>query len=205
MKILSTAFKITLFIFICIALYKEIYVDGAIVLGAFYYFTIQSNILVAFYLMLFAFVPVKSRVRCLLRGIALLAITLTGIVYNFVLYNIFLDWGTAGYTFARTITHVVAPLGFIADWILFDKRIAMKLKDIFLWLIYPIVYGLIFAYVSYRYDFYIYFFFSTTNGRIALIMQLSLLLCFAVIIGLFYFGLDKLIGHLQNKSCKCRI
>ena len=197
-KVLSAIFKISLFIIICVALYREIYVDGVVILDAFYYFTIQSNILVAFCLILFVFIPLGSRSKCLIRGIALLAITLTGIVYNFMLYNIFLDWGTAGYTFPRIVTHIVAPLGFILDWIIFDKHDVMKVKDILVWLIYPVVYALIFVYIDYRHSFSIYFFLSSASGYVVMIKWLTALLCLLIVISLLYVGLDRFIGYSRS-------
>ncbi|MCL2674665.1 MAG: Pr6Pr family membrane protein [Defluviitaleaceae bacterium] len=206
MRIFSTIFKISLFIIICTALYKEIYVDGAVLLEAFYFFTIQSNILVAFCLMLFVFVPLGDRNKCLIRGSFLPAITLTGIVYNFVLYNIFIDWETVGYTFPRTVTHVIAPLGFILDWIIFDKHGVIKVKDILVWLIYPVVYGLIFIYIDYRYSFSVYFFLSSAGGYGVMIMWLTAILCLLIVISLLYVGLDRFLGYLQiNQRRKARI
>jgi len=193
MRALSTIFRISLLIIICTALYKEIYVDGAVILSAFYFFTIQSNILVACCLLLFIFMPLKSRGKCLIRGTSLLAITLTGLVYNFMLYNIFLDWGTVGYTFPRVVTHIVAPLGFILDWVLFDKHGMMKVKDVLVWLIYPAVYSLIFIYVDYRYSFSIYFFLSSANGYAVMIMWLAAILCLLIVISLLYVWLDRFI------------
>ena len=202
MRVLSTTFKISLFFIICIALYKEIYVDGVFVLDTFYFFTIQSNILVALCLMLFIFAPLENRSKCLIRGTSLLAITLTGLVYNFVLYNIFLDWGTVGYTFSRIITHVVAPLGFLLDWILFDRHSVMKVKDILIWLIYPIVYALIFIYIDYRYSFSIYFFLSSAAGHVVMIMWLTVLLCLLIVISLLYVGLDRFLGRIRRANLR---
>ena len=200
MRIFSTTFKISLLIFIGIALYKEIYVDGAIISGAFYYFTIQSNILVALCLLLFVFLPQESRGKCLIRGTSLLAITLTGIIYNFVLYKIFLDWGTSGYTFTRTITHIIAPLGFILDWILFDKHNIMKTKDIFIWLVYPIAYCLVSLYLDYRYSFSIYFFLNSANGYGVMVKWLGIILCLLIIISFFYVAMDRLVGYCKKRK-----
>ena len=198
MRTLSTFFKISLFIIVSTALYKEIYVHGVIIKGAFYYFTIQSNILVAFCLLLFIFMPWESRWRCLIRGTSLLAITLTGIIYNFVLYKIFLDWGTSGFTFTRTVTHIIAPLGFISDWILFDKHNMMKIKDISIWLAYPIAYCLGSIYLDYRYSFSIYFFLNSSNGYGVMAKWLSIMSCLLIVISLFYVAMDRVIGYLQN-------
>jgi hypothetical protein len=146
--------------------------------------------------------PRESRYRCKIRGVSLLAITLTGIIYNFVLYRIILDWGTAGYTFSRTVTHVIAPLGFIFDWIIFDKRSMMKMTDIFIWLSYPIAYCLFSFYLEYRYGFSIYFFLSSSAGYMVMIKWLGVLLVMLLIISSLYVGLDRFIGYLQKQSSR---
>ena len=132
MRKLSVIFKLLLLSIILFALYKETYINGAIFKFAFFYFTIQSNIMAALCLLLLIFSPKPSRGKCLIRGISLLMITLTGIVYNFVMYKIFLDWGTTAYSLSRTITHVIAPAGLILDWVLFDKHNMMKIKYVFI-------------------------------------------------------------------------
>ncbi|MCL2463321.1 MAG: Pr6Pr family membrane protein [Defluviitaleaceae bacterium] len=167
-------------------------------MGAFYYFTIQSNILAAICLLLFIFIPDKSRFKSMIRGVSLLAIKLTGLVYNFVLYKIFLDWGTVGYTLSRTILHVVAPVGFILDWLLFDKHGIMKVKDILVWLLYPVLYCLVSLYASVRYDFSIYFFFDLANGRGVALKWLSVLLGVLVVIGFAFVGFDRLMGRVRR-------
>ena len=165
---------------------------------------LDAYIVVALCLLFFIFIPWGSRGRCLIRGVSLLPITLTCIVYNFMLYNIFLDWGTVGYTFSRTVTHIIAPLGFILDWFIFDKHSMMKVKDIVIWLIYPVVYCLVFVYIDYHYSFSIYFFLDSANGYAAMIKWLSVLLCALIIISLIYVGLDRVIGHLKDEGRRRR-
>ena len=165
---------------------------------AFYYFTIQSNILVVFCLLLFIFMPWESRRKCLIRGVSLMAITITGIVYNFVLYNIFSDWGTVGYTFTRTVTHVIAPLGFLLDWIFFDKHNMMKIRDVFIWLIYPASYGLVSIYLDYHYSFSIYFFLNNSEGYFNMLKWLGLLLSIFAFVGLLYVVLDRSFSYRKT-------
>jgi len=201
MRILSVVFKSALFILTIIALYQEIYVNGIVLFSAFYYFTIQSNILAALCLLLFIFIPPKKgRLRCLIRGSSLLAVTLTCIVYNFVLYRIYLDWGTAGYTFSRTVSHVIVPIGFILDWLLFDKHKIMKWKDIFVWLFYPVVYSLCSLYAGFRYGVSIYFFLSIANGYGTALKWIGIILFGLVLIGLLFIRIDKWIGRKKVNS-----
>ena len=194
----SVVFKLMLIVFILAALSKEIYVNGGIIIGAFYYFTIQSNILVVLSLLILIFLTKKSRTKHIIRGIALLAITLTGIIYNFVLYKIYSDWGTVAYTYSRTFLHVVAPLGFILDWLIFDEHGAMKVKDIFIWLIYPAIYCLISLYAGLRYDFSLYFFFNVASGYDTVGKWIGILLCTLLAISLIYVGVDKFVGYEQK-------
>ena len=192
MRAISFVFKAAIFSLICTALYQEIFADGALIKGALYYFTIQSNILAAFSLLLFMLTPIRGRLKCFARGITLLAITLTAIVYNFVLYNIFIDWGTVGYTFSRTVTHVIAPIGFSLDWLLFDKHNVMKWKDVTIWLVYPTVYSIVSLYLGFRYRVSIYFFFNINNGYGTTIKWISILFGVLLLIGFLYVGIDKL-------------
>lgn len=198
---MSAVFKLILFIIITIALYLEIFINGVIIQGAFYYFTIQSNILVAFCLLIFIPMNKNNRFKCLIRGSALLAIMLTGIIYNFVLYRIYLDWGTVGYTFSRTVTHVVAPIGFIIDWLLFDKHNVMRWKDIFIWLTYPVAYCLLSLYANFRYDYSIYFFLNMSNGYGNALKWLGILMGLLLIISFSLVALDRCVVCKGKVEC----
>ena len=200
MKSLSIFYKGMLFSLIIAALYREIYVNGAIIKGAFLYFTIQSNILVAFCLLILALLPIKERSKCLIRGISLLAITLTGLVYNFLLYRIYNSWGTAAYTYSRTVTHVIAPIGFTVDWLLFDTHDRMKPKDIFIWLIYPAMYYLALLYASYRFGFSIYFFVNYASGYRTILLWLSIFFVALVAVSLMLVGIDIVLGRMVKRK-----
>jgi len=199
MKSLSIFYKGMLFSIIIVALYSEIFVNGTIVKGAFLYFTIQSNILVALCLLALVFIPMKERGKCLTRGVSLLAIIITGLVYNFLLHQIFSDWGTAVYTFSRTVTHVIAPVGFIVDWLVFDKHGIMKPKDILIWLIYPLVYYLIMFYMSYRYGFSVYFFINYNSGYRSILQWFCFFLVAVVLISFIFIGIDLVIGRIAKR------
>ena len=196
MKTLSVFYKGMLFSLIIAALYREIFVSGAIVGGAFLYFTVQSNILVALCLLTFVFKPTNERSLCIIRGVSLLAITLTGLAYNFLLYKILRDWGTPAYTYSRMVTHVLAPVGFTVDWLLFDKHGMMKFKDVLIWLAYPAVYYSALLYASYRYGFSIYFFVNYASGNRSVLLWLGAFSGALIIISLLFVGADKLVDGL---------
>ncbi len=183
-------FKLILALIIGFALYLEIFYQGAIRYGAFLFFTIQSNILVLFCLILFIFINPNGNLKKHLRGISLIAIALTCIVYNFILHKIYIEWGTVKYSFARTVTHVVAPIGFWIDWILFDVHNIFKLKYIYIWIIYPFSYSVICIYMSLRYGYAIYYFFS---GLKQTSFWLAILLAAIILIGLIILLIDKVL------------
>jgi len=200
MKTLSAIYKLILYSFIIIALYTEIFANGNFRLGACAYFTIQSNMLVSFCLLLSVIWPGYYRVKYLIIGTTLLSIIITGIVYNFVLYKIFLDWGTSGYSFSRTILHVISPIGFIIGWLLFDDHGHMKWKDLFIWFAYPFVYcvGSVFAAVAMNFS--IYSFFNISAGYMSLLKWICIFLCLSSFIGLVIIFADKNLRYDKTRS-----
>ena len=198
MKRVSIAYKLVLYTFIIIALYTEIFAAGSIRLGAFVYFTIQSNMIAGFCLFLSVVFPENFKVKSTLKGISLFAIIITGIIYNFVLYKIYKDWGTIGYSFSRTVLHVVSPIGYIIDWLLFDEHGYMKWRYILLWFAYPIVYCVASIFAVSMMNFSIYSFFSISNGYLPLVKWLSIFLGIFIIIGLLIVSLDKTLKSISN-------
>jgi len=194
-RVLSIGLKLLLLILLSTALYQEIFYRDVIRLGALYYFTIQSNILAGLCLLLSTFLSQNCRIQSLLRGMGLLAITITGIVYNFILYKIYLDWNTVGYTYSRTILHLVMPVGFILDWLLFDKHRRMKWRDLYIWLSYPVVYALCSVYMSYRNSNSLYFFFDIQSGLYTMLKWLVILFFSLLLTGYMYICIDQHIGR----------
>ena len=186
-------YKMLLYTVIVIALYLEIFAHSGFQPGAFLYFTVQSNMLVALHLLLSIVLAKQSRVECLFRGITLYAIIITGIIYNFVLYKIYLDWGTPIYSFSRTITHLVSPIGFFLDWLLFDSHGRMKWKDLLTWAVYPLAYCLILLAIGSTTGFSLYSFLDTSHGYIMLIKRLGYMSFGLLIVGVLTICLDKIL------------
>ena len=84
------------------------------------YFTIQSNILVALYLVYTMISPRHNRFRTITRGVVLLSISITGLVFHIILAPEIKLFTGKNISFAQHLTHTVAPIGFIIDWLLFD-------------------------------------------------------------------------------------
>ena len=194
-RVLSVGFKLTLLVLVSSALYKEIFYRGEIRIGALFYFTVQSNILSGLYLILSIFLAQDYRIQSLFRGLCLLAITITGIVYNFVLYKIYLDWNTVGYTYSRTILHLIMPIGFILDWLLFDRHKRMKWPDLWFWLSYPVVYAICSIYMSFRNGNSLYIFFDTHGSFYVMLKWLAILFFSLLLTGYLFITVDQNIGQ----------
>lgn len=106
------------------------------------YYTLQSNILVACCLLLLLkqmIKPTLSQPTLLrLKGAATIGITLTLLVYHFMLAPNAKPEDF--YTPENFLQHYIVPLAFILDWLCLDKRRHYKLYDPFLWTIFPLIY-----------------------------------------------------------------
>lgn len=193
-------YKLILYTLIVIALYEEVFAIGGFQPGAFIFFTIQSNILVALFLFLSIVMYKKNRAVNQLRGISLFAVLITGIMYNFILHKAYLEWGTYAYSLSRTITHIVSPTGFFLDWLLFDEHGYMKWKDVFIWAAYPLVYCLILLFTGMRFGIYLYSFLDASYGYALLIKRLGLISFALFVIGLLTVGLDNAISQKRRKK-----
>ena len=196
----SLAWKLILYTLTVFALSCELFAGGRFLLRGLVYFTIQSNILVLSCLFAHIAIPGHQRAKSLLRGVSLLAIILTGIVYNFIIFSIFLDWGTAGYSAARTITHVVVPIGFLLDWLIFDSHGDMKWKDILAFAVYPFAYFVVSVTLSKFKGLSLYGFFDMSKGLgqsvqpLILLVGIGIAICFSVV------ALDKLLPSGKGRK-----
>ncbi|GHF62551.1 integral membrane regulator [Streptomyces mashuensis] len=113
----------------------------------FSYFTIQSNILLAIVCAWSAHRAWTARPALPPRitGAALLYISITGLVFHFVLSN---DASGFAMTSQRTplesvanhLLHTVTPLGAALDWLLFTAPGGFLLRQAWQWLAYPLLY-----------------------------------------------------------------
>ncbi|MDR0416838.1 MAG: Pr6Pr family membrane protein [Propionibacteriaceae bacterium] len=116
--------------------------------GLLSYYTIQSNIVV---LVFFAYLLCRWRrpeaaASPTLKGAVTVCITLTFLVYHFVLRPMLFSMGAETYvpSPANALVHYAVPLMVIADWLLFDDKGEMKKLDPVKWLAIPLAY-LLFA------------------------------------------------------------
>lgn len=160
---IKAIYRVLLGVIIGYGLYLTIF-SGGTDWGALRYFTIQSNLLVLFTLVSDLAGWSDGDNGPFLNGLSLLCILMTGLVFNFVLYNIFVDWGTAGYTTQAIITHLVAPIGFLLDWVFLQKHGQLRWGDALGFLIYPLLYAAVSIVQGYRTGRVLYFFFDVRGG-----------------------------------------
>ncbi|MDR2336861.1 MAG: Pr6Pr family membrane protein [Candidatus Nomurabacteria bacterium] len=150
-KNLATIFRLIL---VAVCLYGVVLllsVSGGNTLETLSFYTLQSNIVV---LVFFAFLLIrtwqrKSAPPASIKGAVTVCITLTFLVYHFMLQPSFAKSPELqAYVFSPSniIVHYIVPLMTIADWLLFDKKGSLKKLDPVKWLLIPLAY-LIFAMV----------------------------------------------------------
>lgn len=107
------------------------------------YYTLMSNILCAVYFLPAVFYTLNNPGKTMLpqfKGALVMCITVTGLVYHFMLAGKFEMQGTL--LISNILLHYVVPLMTVLDWILFDRKGYYNRYSPFLWLIAPLAYFL---------------------------------------------------------------
>ena len=117
--------------------------DGVILfLFSLKYYTMQTNLMVAIWLILAIFFYKKpdwlKKLSGKLKGAITLYITVTFLVFAIVLSPLY---HPTGFKFvSNLVLHYIAPIAFIIDWILTENDVKYNWKYAFYWFIYPICY-----------------------------------------------------------------
>jgi len=106
------------------------------------YFTILTNILVAICFTCVAIQPNGKWSKFFLRPQVASAITVyifvVGLVYNTVLRW---QWSPQGLQLiVDNLLHVVTPVWFLVYWMLFVPKDSLQYKNVWAWLVYPLIY-----------------------------------------------------------------
>jgi hypothetical protein len=174
------------------------------------YYTIQSNILALFVVVLF-FVrdiqgkPNNTRWLLLLKGAATVALFLTFIVFHFALRPVMTGTSMESYIMGigNVLVHYVAPWWFLLDHFLFDQKGSYLKTDPFLFLSIPTLY---YIYVNLYSAFggvfvfgdsispYPYYFLNPAlvGGGWGVVLMILLILVLMTILGFGFIGLDRL-------------
>lgn len=192
----SIIYKLLLITIITYGLYlsffKPLSVENGL-LPSIAYFTIQSNILVVLALAFSLFTSRYNRAGVIARGGAMICILITGLVFHLILVPSLPEYFAAGVTFRHHITHTIAPVGFMLDWLLFDRKGLMRSTDLKYWIVYPMFYWLgtmIYGSIS---GLYPYFFMDPgAIGLGAVLLWFFILSAAFILFGLLIVRLDNL-------------
>ena len=113
-----------------------------IILGFFDYFTITTNIIVAFTCSTLLFSTGNGWSKFLSKQQTLTAITvyiiIVGLIYNLILRGL---WKPEGLQLiVDELLHSVIPVLFLLYWLIYVPKDQLKWKDAWPWLIYPLIY-----------------------------------------------------------------
>lgn len=135
---LAVAFRLTIAAATLAALVAQVLLakNMAGAFNLFSYYTIQSNLILGIVLLAATLAP-GLRSDALLRA-ATFWILITGIVFNVLLSRIYHPTGLAAAI--SVVHHTATPLAMLANWIFFEEKGRTRMRDIGLWLAYPVVY-----------------------------------------------------------------
>jgi hypothetical protein len=127
---------------ICVQLTDSLQ-QGKDVLNFFSFFTIQSNVLAAFILLIVGFgtlVKKKGSPQfAFLRGAATLYMIMTGIIFALLLSGLQQALQTT-IPWVNTVLHYIMPVVMLLDWLLYPPAQRVRFKKALWWLVYPLAY-----------------------------------------------------------------
>ncbi|GAB2568706.1 hypothetical protein Aab01nite_44500 [Paractinoplanes abujensis] len=181
------------------------------------YYTCQSNLITLGYFgaVLYWMVrrgttgPAAPR----LRGAVTLWIVITGLISHFMLQNganplpglAVADPASRVTNWSMFLVHYAVPLLVLTDWVLFGPRRVSPWRDLGLWILFPLAYGvtsvtraILFPTVSVRYP---YFFLDpTTHGYDWVAGQFAELAVIFAVLGAALLGVDRLAARLARPA-----
>ncbi|MCR5581855.1 MAG: Pr6Pr family membrane protein [Pseudobutyrivibrio sp.] len=182
----------------------------------FMYFTIQSNIAIAIICLVGLYYIIRdseiSHVWQIVKFVGTVAITLTGVVFCFVLAP---TMGSSAWNIQNILTHVIVPIGAVIDFFLISNCIDLKKSAVLYVIIPPLLYA-IYAGVGYVLGWqfadginYPYFFlnwgseagaigFSSELPFMGTLWWILALLIFLILIGLLYLKISELVNNIFN-------
>ena len=145
LKKLSIVLKTIVILSACIGTFLSAYAGSSSFMGGsrvFMYFTIQSNLFIAAIAAVGLFMLIKKKPAgegfYALKLVGTVAITLTGVVYTFVLLP---AYGPVIWSFHNALTHLVVPVAAVADFFLMVPDAKIRKRNVFLVIIPPFLYA----------------------------------------------------------------
>lgn len=179
--------------------------EGYLDLASLKYFTNQSNLLMALgYLFMIALLfkrsSAKDAVADYVSTTILLAISVTGIVYNLVLVpfagnEIFFS------DYINFSTHFLSSILALGYYFFLQEKGRLSFKHVFVAMAYPILYWLVFVIFGSAINFYPYFFMNPVEtGWPMVFVWFVILLAVFVVLGALFVAYDKWQGSKTTDS-----
>jgi len=164
-KLITKLHKLYLFLsagIIGFAVVYGLFRDGRIIFTPLRTFTHQSNIFMVICFILMAVLGYNQKIRHYLSSSVLVAITVTGLVYNFVLVP-FTSAPMFYIGFVNFVTHALSPVLAIINYFLFEKKGYYTPKHIIVSMVFPALYWVIFVSIGGRINWFPYFFMNPNS------------------------------------------
>ncbi|MEE0879590.1 MAG: hypothetical protein UH788_09995 [Treponemataceae bacterium] len=146
-NLISAISKLLLVVGVIIGVWASLLQEGFFNPKHFLYYTIQSNIEIGIISLISLFFLLRKngqipQVVYTLKFIFTVAITLTGLVFNFILYpaSIFSTHPLNPLSTANFFTHIFVPILSLVDFFAFDYKLKITKKTFLLGLITPLIY-----------------------------------------------------------------
>lgn len=153
-----------------------------------------------------------------LQYLCLIMILITGTVYHFVLFpqKVAENPAYEVFTFGNIVAHYIAPIGMLADWLLFGKKGLLSNREPIICVSVPLLYFIVASVYGYcgaaipgKDTSYIYFFMDFGKlGVPGVIAWVSAILLFVLFLAYFIYAVDCVIarrtkeesGNLNNSN-----
>lgn len=145
-KIISLVLKALVIVSVIVGVFQSWYAGRNAFMGGssvFMYFTIQSNIAVGIIaligLVLLLRKTIITQTWYLIKFVGTVSITLTGIVFCFVLAP---TMGNAAWNVQNILTHVIVPVAFVVDFFVTSNQSELKKSSVLYVILPPLVYAI---------------------------------------------------------------
>ena len=206
-KYFSLSYKLLIIIIGIFGLYDNCFHNSKVsLIEHFSYYTNLSNLLCVIFFCIYSIKMIinwkkeKHFYFQRIKGMVMIAIMITGIVYNIILrpFMTNVDGVMNLNSFGNYIVHIIVPIMVVLDWILFDKKGIYNKKEPFIWLLLPFIYfvficirahiGKPFTYTSSNYP---YFFLDIDAfGILQVLVNVFICIFFILILGYFFVFID---------------
>jgi hypothetical protein len=172
---------------------------GAFNVGAFRTYTTLSNYLVVIgFLLMLVLYNNKGKFRSYLSVCVIVSITVTGLVYNFVLVP-FAGMDMFFSYYSNFVTHFLSTILVLFNYFFFEKKGTFTFRHILVGIVFAFVYWVVFVSIGGIINYYPYFFMNPAKiGWFMTFVWFGIILAVIAVLGLLLVLFDKSRGKKIN-------